>query len=254
MKKSAFKFILVLGLCLALVFSTVTVAQAQTTGPQMYAYSVFTSAGNDGAQTRQNWFLAYATGVWEPGRTVTNVQFEVWTTSKSAVSVFNGTQSGSDWRALFDISQFNSFKGTYHINAYGIDALGMRGYLGGTTIYVIPDSLSTSSSGSSVSSATSSAAISLYTSPASGGTFKVYATGLPYSAGSIAGVNFKVYCVNDESDVYWYSAKYLGNGKWTATANIANHLSHHGLYKIAAFTVSSIGQQYYFGTATVNVP
>jgi hypothetical protein len=254
MKKRVLKIVLVLGLCLALVFSTATVAQAASTssGVQMYYYKIYTNVGAPGGQTSMDWFMVYADGVWEPSMTIKNVQFEVWTTSSGNAVTFNATKgASSNWRAIFNISQFGGYKGTYHIDVYAIDALNRRGYLGQTSIYVIPDKLS-SSAASTAAAQASPSAVKLYTSAASGGEFTIYASGLPYDSANIVGVNFNVYCI--ESNRHWYSATYLGNGKWSATASIANNANRHGLYKANVFTVSPAGRQYYIGTVTVNVP
>ncbi len=252
MKKSFIKIVLVLGLCLALVFSTATVAEAASSDVQMYYYSIYTNAGSAGAQTSMDWFMVYADGVWEPSTTITNVQFDVWTTSSSSARTFNATKgTSSNWRAYFNISQFDDYKGTYYIDVYGVDALGRRGYLGQTSIYVIPDKISNSVASTDAAKASASA-VSLYTSAVSGGQFTVYASGLPYDSTNVVGVNFKAYQI--ESDRQWYSGNYLGDGKWSATVNIADHLNHHGLYTINVYTVSPVGRQYYIGSATVNVP
>jgi len=239
MKKSAFRMILALGICIALLFSAASVAQAKTQDVPMYAYSIYTSAGTEGTHTYEEWFLVFADGVWEPEMAVTNVQFEV--TVGSFCMTFDGTLDGANWRAWFNISQFGGYKGTYNIKVYAIDALGRRGYLGSTSIYIIPDS------GSPPASAAGSNA-----APSQGAVFKVYASGMPKSA-DVNGVSFRAYCSNNMSDEYWYTGTYLGNGNWTATINIANHQNHLGQYTVDAFAVNAANGNNYVGTSFVTV-
>ncbi len=256
MRKRTIKIFLTLALCLALVFSTATAAQAASSSSdvQIYFYKIYTNVGAPGNPTKMDWFMVYADGVWEPSTSIKNVQFEVWTTSKSSAMTFNATKGKSaDWRAIFNVSQFGGYRGTYNIDIYAIDALNRRGYLGSTSIYVIPDGSSSSATTASTTQTTASSA-KIYTGAVSGATFTANVSGLPQDADKAAGVNFKAYCINNQSDRYWYHANYTGNGKWSATIDIANHLNHRGLYKIDTYTVSPAGRQYYIGTVTVDVP
>lgn len=243
MKKPILKIVLVLGISLALLFSSIPVANAETIDSQFIAYSIYSSCGT---QTSYDNFLVYADGVWEPGSSVNDVTFKVWTKDKSDMKSYTGTQSDSNWRVQVNIINFNSYRGTYHIAVYATDVLGRTGLIGSTSVYVIPD-------GTIASSATSLAA-SGATSNTSGTTFKVTATGVSNEQSDVVGVNFKVYCSNNEEDVAWYTGTKLSNGNWRATVNIANHMNHRGEYKIAIFTVNTVGAQSYVGTVfkTVN--
>jgi hypothetical protein len=232
---------LVLGISLALLFSSVPVAYAADS--QFIVYSIYSSCGS---QTTYDNFVVYADGVWEPGSSVNNVTFQVWTKDKSDIKSYTGTQSDSNWRVQVNTVNFNGYRGTYHIDVYATDVLGKTGKIGGTSVYVVPDGTIASTASSLDASASSSGT--------SGTTFKVTATGVSNEQSDVAGVNFKAYCSNNEEDVAWYSGTKLSNGNWRATINIANHMNHRGEYKIAIFTVNSVGAQSYVGTVfkTVN--
>lgn len=238
MKKPMLKIVLAVGISLALLFSSIPIAYAQTTdAPQFIVYSIYSSCGT---QTTSDSFLVYADGVWEPGSSVNNVTFKVWTKDKSDLKSYTGTQTDSNWRIQMNTVNFNSYRGTYHFDVYATDVLGRTGLIGSTSVYVIPDGTIASSAASLTASSTASSS--------SGSTFKVTATGVSNEQADVAGVNFKVYCNNNEEDVAWYAGTKLSNGNWRATVNIANHLNHRGEYKIAIFTVNSVGAQSYVGT------
>jgi hypothetical protein len=202
----------------------------------MYASSVYSSTG---PYTHDSSFVVYVAGLWEPNVSVRG-QFEIWTKpNKSDLRVFDGTQGDNTWRVLIHTYQFNDFKGAYHINAYGVDVLGRRAYVGSTTVYVIPENMT-------------STVTNFYTSAPKNGKFNVYVTGPSNVANDVLGINIRVWANGLASTEKWYSAQYV-KGKWTTSVNIADFANYHGQYTVMAYTKTTPGQSY-ISTIYVNVP
>lgn len=240
MKKPALKIVLALALCLALVFSFASVAQAKTAGPNIIAYSVYSSAGT---YTHNTSFCVYADKVWEPnGLPIADVQFSIWTKSdKSDMRTFSGTRDGDNWRVLIHTWQFNNAWGKYHVYAYGIDTAGKKALVGGVTVTVAPENITSTAS-------------NFYAAPAKNGAFYVYVTGAANDADDVANINLRVWANGLESTEKWYPMQNIGKDTWRVQVNISDFAFYHGWYTLKAYTVNSVGAQSYVSTIYEDVP
>lgn len=240
MKKPALKIVLALALCFALLFSFAAVAQAKTASPNIIAYSVYSSAGT---YTHSTSFTVYADKVWEPnGLPIADVQFSIWTKSdKSDLKTFSGTRDNDNWRVLINTWQFDNAYGKYRVYAYGIDTAGRKALVGGVTVTVAPENIT-------------STATDFYTSVPKNGAFYTYVKGATNDADDVAKINLRVWANGLESTEKWYPMQNMGKGTWRVQVNISDFAFYHGWYTLKAYTVNSVGAQSYVSTIYVQVP
>ena len=171
--------------------------------------------------------------------TVTSVQVPVWCApDQSDIVWYDAKDMGNgSWIADVNIANHQYHTGEYKIHAYATDSRGVFSGIGGTQADI--DSITASS-------------VNVINKNDSNGSFQVEVSDV-ISPATVTSVQVPVWCASDQSDIVWYDAKDMGNGRWIADVNIANHQYHTGEYQIHAYATDRRNITNFIGSTTTNV-
>ena len=169
-------------------------------------------------------FVITATGV---PNNVSSVSFPVWTESGGQDDLiwYNGRKmSPNVWECEVPIQNHNYETGDYRADVY-LTQNGVVSGFGSTTFTVDPITASS---------------VDVINQDQTYGKFQVEITGVT-SPATVTQVQVPVWSAPDQSDIYWYQAQNMGDGRWVADVDIANHQYHTGNYMIHAYASDSRG-------------
>ena len=180
----------------------------------------------------------YAQDVVVPGG-AEDITFAVWSKNKD--------QDDLKWYSYTSLTSYGSYKasaviknhgdaGVYNVHAYAKLKNGSMVFLGKTKFTV------------------SGPSARLVTNAVSGkkGTFGAIGTDFDSPSG-ISKVRFAVWCADDQSDIYWYTAGKQKDGNYTQVISVANHKYHFGKYKVHMYVTTGNGITKNAGRTTVEI-
>lgn len=179
----------------------------------------------DGKETNYTALLANinALGV------VRNVEFPTWSDKDGQDDIvwYQGIQTNpGTWKADIDIRDHRS-TGTYQTHVYVTLSNGLRMFFGKTSFTV------SEAVGVNVSTGESDAVT---------GGFDVVVTGVNPPSG-VENVQVPVWSKDDQSDIYWYTAKKQTDGTYAASVDPARHQYNSGTYQIHVYVTMGNGVQ-----------
>lgn len=185
----------------------------------------FSVTDNDGKETNYTALLANinALGV------VRNVEFPTWSDKDGQDDIiwYQGIQtSPGTWKADIDIRDHRS-TGTYQTHVYVTLSNGLRMFFGKTSFTV------SEAVGVNVSTGESDAVT---------GGFDVVVTGVNPPSGA-ENVQVPVWSKDDQSDIYWYTAKKQTDGTYTVSVDPSRHQYNSGTYQIHVYVTMGNGIQ-----------
>ena len=181
-------------------------------------------------------FVITATGVPD---NVSSVSFPVWTESGGQDDLiwYNGRKmSPNVWECEVPIQNHNYETGDYRADVY-LTQNGVVSGFGSTTFTVDPITASS---------------VDVINQDQTNGKFQVEITGVT-SPSTVTQVYVPVWCAPDQSDIYWYQAQNMGNGRWVADVDIANHQNHLGDYQIHAYATDLRNVMSFVGATSTTV-
>jgi N-acetylmuramoyl-L-alanine amidase len=176
---------------------------------------------------------------------VKNVDFYVWsrTSNQADIKMYSGVNtSGSNWQIKFNTKDFGNKNGVYDVHIYATDANGNRGFIGSTTVELLPDN----------SPPTVSAIYSSPT-PTNYPYFNVYCTGVSDPSG-IDGVEYYVWSeTGGQDDIKCYKAENTGGNDWNVNVYASNHKNDAGIYCVDIYATDKRGNKGFIGGARMNL-
>ena len=165
------------------------------------------------------------------------VVFPVWSkkNGQDDIQWYKATQSGNNYTATVDIAKHKS-TGAYEIHVYAMTQGGDMIFLGKA------DDLNVDAS--------ASAQVSVTDVNESAGTFTVRIA--TTSSAPVKSVLVPVWCANDQSDIYWYTAEQESANVFKAKVDISRHDNHLGVYKIDTYGTLENGIQLFMGGTTLD--
>ncbi len=160
-------------------------------------------------------------------RKVKSVRFGVWNSGLDDLHWYGASKdSYGRWVALMPVGAYKK-SGTYCTDVY-IDLDDGRSYKVGSTTFKVDKPTAKSITASNQNN--------------SAGTFDVTIKGISSKSG-VSEVKVPVWSMQDQSDIYWYTATKQSNGDYTVKVDIANHKYNYGVFAMVAYVVGKNGVQ-----------
>ncbi|MFQ7156540.1 MAG: GBS Bsp-like repeat-containing protein [Merdimonas faecis] len=160
---------------------------------------------------------------------VRNVEFPTWSDKDGQDDLiwYQGTQtSPGTWKADINIRDHRS-AGTYQTHVYVTLSNGLRIFFGKTS-FTVSEAIGVSVNTGECDEET--------------GGFDVIVTGVNPASG-VENVQIPVWSENDQSDIYWYTAKKQNDGTYIASVDPARHKYNSGTYQIHVYVTMGNGIQ-----------
>lgn len=185
----------------------------------------FSVIDNDRKETN---YTALLTNISALG-VVRNVEFPTWSDKDGQDDIiwYQGIQtSPGTWKADINIRDHRS-TGTYQTHVYVTLSNGLRMFFGKTS-FTVSEAIDVN--------------VSAGESDAVTGGFDVVVTGVNPPSG-VENVQVPVWSKNDQSDIYWYTAKKQNDGTYTVSVDPARHQYNSGTYQIHVYVTMGNGIQ-----------
>ena len=169
---------------------------------------------------------------------------------KAAVWSKAGGQDDLKWypaistsKGMWDVSiaiANHKTAGLYYVDLYAVNNAGQSNYIGGTTFEV---------------SQMTAENVEIANQNDGKGQFDVIVSGIETKSG-IKEIKVPVWSKDDQSDIYWYTATKITDGKYVVHADIANHKYNYGLFYVDVYGIAPSEVKSYLGgtSVTVKVP
>lgn len=164
---------------------------------------------------------------------VKGVRFAVWSdlNGQDDVIWYQADKKDGKWIATADVRKHKT-AGHYTIHAYAAMSNGSSIFLDASGFTVEKPEMSVVADNYNVEA----------------GTFDVTLKEVK-SVPGITKVEVPVWCAENQSDIYWYTAQKQSDGSYKVKVNIANHKYSTGLYKIHSYTTMENGVRAFSGSA-----
>ena len=171
----------------------------------------------------------YELRVTNPGiiKDVKKVQFAVWSEKNGQDDLvwYEGHESQKNvWTATADIMNHKT-SGEYQVHVYVVTLDGKSHFLGKATFEVKEPQMNVE-----------------VTNYQEEGRFEVIIKNIQCKSG-IKQIRVPVWCADDQSDIYWYTAEKQGDGSYKAVVLTSNHKNAVGDYKIHVYLTAGNGVQ-----------
>ena len=174
---------------------------------------------------------------------ITGVQFAVWSKAdQSDLKWYEGVDyKNTNWGISVNYKNHNYNKGTYNIHVYAANKLGIRTFVGYTTVNVTGSTALPTMDRIEISPnpATTAFAATMYNVDSGSGITKVECA--VWSE------------LNGQDDLKWYNAISYNNGNYYINVDYSSHKQSTGVYNIHVYATDNSGNRVFVGSNTVQV-
>ena len=184
--------------------------------------------------------IYYELKIANPGiiKDVKKIQFAVWSEKNGQDDLiwYEGYENQKNlWIATADITKHKT-SGEYQVHAYAVTSDGKSHFLGKTTFEVTEPQMN----------------VEVTNYQAAEGQFDVIIKNIESKSG-VKQIRVPVWCENNQSDIYWYTAEKQEDGSYKAVVLTANHKNAIGDYKVHVYLTAGNDTQKVIGASNQKV-